>query len=201
MQSMLSADFFARDPLTCATDLIGCELVWGRCSGVVVETEAYAAEGDEACHTFMRRGARLFVADHPAGTAYVYLNYGVHWLLNVLVKGGPMDGFVLIRALEPRRGLALMRQRRQLEDVRRLCSGPGKLTRALNVPATFHGSSLCHDPRHGFQPRPSTGAAWETVADPRIGISRAADLPWRITLKGSRFVSRAPSPTPPGPVL
>jgi DNA-3-methyladenine glycosylase len=191
---MLETGFFARDPLTCATDLIGCELVWGRCSGLIVETEAYAAVGDEACHTFMRRGARKFVADHPAGTAYIYLNYGVHWLLNVLVKGGPMDGFVLIRALEPRRGLALMQKRRGLEDPRRLCSGPGKLTRALNVPPAFHGSSLCRDPARAFHPVPVGGAPVQTVADPRVGISRAADLPWRITLKDSPFLSRRPIP-------
>jgi DNA-3-methyladenine glycosylase len=191
---MLKPDFFARDPLACATELIGCELVWGRCSGLVVETEAYAAVGDEACHTFLRRGARKFVADHPAGSAYIYLNYGIHWLLNVLVKGGAMDGFVLIRALEPRRGLPLMKKRRQIEDARQLCSGPGKLTRALNVLPAFHGSSLCHDPRHAFHFRENSGVFLETVADPRVGISRAADLPWRITLKGSPFVSRLPQP-------
>jgi DNA-3-methyladenine glycosylase len=190
--AMLTSDFFTCDPLACATRLIGCELVWGRCSGVVVETEAYAAVGDEACHTFLRRGARKFVADHAPGTAYIYLNYGVHWLLNVLVKGDPGDGFVLIRALEPRRGLALMRPRRGLEDARQLCSGPGKLTQALGVQPAFHGSSLCHDPRRAFHAPPAPGAVIETVADPRIGISRAADLPWRITLKGSRFVSRPP---------
>ena len=189
---MITANFFARDPLTCATDLIGCELVWGRCSGLVVETEAYAAIGDEACHTFMRRGARKFVSDHPPGTAYIYLNYGVHWLLNVLVKGGSADGFVLIRALEPLRGIPLMKQRRQLEDVRQLCSGPGKLTRALNVPATFHGSSLCRDAKRAFHLRRPLEAAIQTIADARVGISRAADLPWRITLKDSRFVSRPP---------
>jgi DNA-3-methyladenine glycosylase len=194
---MLTDDFFSRDPLTCATDLIGCELVWGRCSGLVVETEAYAAEGDEACHTFLRRGARKFVAEHSAGTAYIYLNYGVHWLLNVLVKGAHADGFVLIRALEPLKGVPIMRERRHLEDVRQLCSGPGKLTRALNVPPTFHGSSLCRDPRRAFHPRRNAAdVTLETVADARIGISRAADLPWRITLKGSPFVSRRPKVMP-----
>ncbi len=100
---MLKEDFFTRHPLDCAADLIGCELHWDHCSGIIVETEAYAATGDEACHTFLRRGAQKFVDTHAAGTAYIYLNYGVHWLLNVLIKG-EMDGFVLIRALEPRRG-------------------------------------------------------------------------------------------------
>ena len=95
---MLSRTFFQRDPLTCAQELIGCELVWNSCAGLIVETEAYAAVGDEAAHTFTRPSARAFVADHQAGAAYVYFNYGMYWLFNVLVKGGAADGFVLIRA-------------------------------------------------------------------------------------------------------
>ena len=91
-------------PLECARALIGCELSWNDCAGLIVETEAYAVINDEACHTFSRPSTRAFVERHPAGTAYVYLNYGVHWLLNVLVKGGPEDGIILIRALEPTRG-------------------------------------------------------------------------------------------------
>ena len=104
----LTRDFFARDPVTCARELIGCTLVWGRCAGVVVETEAYAAINDEACHTWSRPSARAFVAKHPPGAAYVYFNYGMYWMLNVLVKGGAEDGFVLFRAMEPTVGLAAM---------------------------------------------------------------------------------------------
>ena len=187
---MLTADFFTATPLACARALIGCELVWGRCRGRIVETEAYNALGDEACHTFMRRGARHFVEVHPPGTAYIYLNYGVHWLLNVLIKGGPEEGFVLIRALEPTAGLALMQKRRGLEDPRRLCSGPGKLTQALAVPATFHGSSLCRDPRKAFHAPASGTPPVEVAEDVRIGITRAADLPWRFLLRDSPFVSK-----------
>lgn len=190
---MLTADFYAQTPLACASALIGCELQWGRCRGRIVETEAYNALGDEACHTFMRRGARDFVAKHPPGTAYIYLNYGVHWLLNVLIKDGPEEGFVLIRALEPLAGLAEMQKRRGLEDARKLCSGPGKLTQAFGVPATFHGSSLCRDPKKAFYGRT---AEVETVADARIGITRAAELPWRFTMKGSPFVSQRYRPLP-----
>src|SRR5688500_4492842 len=109
---MLGRGFFQRDPITCARELIGCELVWNDCSGIIVETEAYAALGDEACHTFARPSARAFVAHHKPGAAYVYFNYGMYWLFNVLVKGGTEDGFVLIRALEPVRGIDLMQQRR-----------------------------------------------------------------------------------------
>ncbi len=190
---MLGKKFFTQPPLTCATDLIGCELAWQHCSGIIVETEAYAAVGDEACHTFLRRGAQKFVDAHPAGTAYIYLNYGVHWLLNVLVKGPEGDGFVLVRALEPRRGIPLMQERRGLEDPASLCSGPGKLTQALGIPATFHGSSLCVDPRQAFHAQPDDVQIPGLVADVRIGISRAAELPWRFLAAGSRYVSRRPT--------
>ena len=190
---MLTKEFFERHPLICATELIGCQLVWGHASGVIVETEAYAAIGDEACHTFLRRGAQRFVDTNPAGTAYIYLNYGIHWLVNVLTKGGGTDGFVLIRALEPRTGLGQMRERRKLDEMRQLCSWPGKLTQALGIPATFHGSSLCHDPRQAFHAAEPGMPKPQIVQDVRIGISRAADLPWRYLAEGSRFVSRAPT--------
>jgi DNA-3-methyladenine glycosylase len=119
--------------------MIGCELIWNGCGGVVVETEAYSVLNDEACHTFTRPSSREFVNRMPPGTAYVYLNYGVHWLLNVLVKGGSEDGFVLIRALEPMRGIEAMTRRRNMTQLKNLCSGPGKLTRALSIDGAFHG--------------------------------------------------------------
>ena len=190
---MLPREFFARHPLVCAVELIGCQLVWEHGSGVIVETEAYTALGDEACHTFLRRGAQKFVDAHPAGTAYIYLNYGIHWLVNVLIKGGGMDGFVLIRALEPRLGQDAMRERRKLQDPRQLCSGPGKLTQALGIPAAFHGSSLCHDPRHAFHAAENGQPPPAIVQDVRIGISRAAELPWRFLVAGNRHVSKAPT--------
>ncbi len=189
---MLTEQFFTTHPVTCARALIGCELVWEHCSGIIVETEAYAALGDEACHTFLRRGAQKFVDANPAGTAYVYLNYGIHWLLNVLIKGPEMDGFVLIRALEPRRGVELMQERRGLTDTLKLCSGPGKLTQALSLPASFHGSSLCHDPQRSFHAPPLNEPPPAIVEDVRIGISRAADLRWRFLAADSRYVSRRP---------
>ena len=91
----LARSFFERDPVLCARELIGCTLGLEGAFGVIVETEAYAAEGDPACHTWKRHGARDFVARNDPGTAYVYLNYGMHWLFNLLVKGGERDGFVL----------------------------------------------------------------------------------------------------------
>ena len=132
MGEMIGADFFRRNPLRCARELVGSELIWGRCGGVIVETEAYNAIGDEACHCFVRPSTRAFVERNQTGAAYIYLNYGVHWMLNVLVKGTE-NGFVLIRALEPTRGIELMKRRRGIVDERQLCSGPGKLTQALDT--------------------------------------------------------------------
>ena len=188
MNKVVRASFFKRDPLTCARELIGTELIWGECSGVVVEVEAYAAIDDEAAHTFTRPSARSFIERNKAGAAYVYFNYGVHWMLNVLVKGDA-NGFVLIRALEPRRGVELMKRRRGVNDLRQLCSGPGKLTQAFAVTGRDHEMDLCSDPRHCFVSNSS--ATFDVVADKRIGISRSAHLPWRFTLRGSPFVSRA----------
>lgn len=198
---MLTRDFFQRDPLTCARDLIGCELVWRECAGVIVETEAYAARNDEACHTFFRSAARDFVATRQPGAAYIYMNYGVHWLLNALVKGGSDEGFVLIRALQPTRGLPLMQQRRLARaanpgplPVTALCSGPGKLAQALGITGGNHGRDLCAGVKSGigFLPRPHPAVDIETA--PRIGISRAAHLPWRFLLKNSPFISVRPRP-------
>src|SRR5438094_3461836 len=149
MGEMIVADFFRRDPLRCARELVGSELIWGRCGGVIVETEAYNAIGDEACHCFVRPSTRAFVERNEPGAAYIYLNYGVHWMLNVLVKGKE-NGFVLIRALEPRRGIALMQKRRGVVDARKLCSGPGKLTQALDIADRQHEMDLCTDPLHCF---------------------------------------------------
>jgi len=190
MSSRIKRAFFERDPLTCAAGLIGCELTWDGCSGVIVETEAYSVKDDEACHTFARKGAREFVATHRAGAAYIYLNYGVHWLLNVLVKGGGEDGFVLFRALEPSRGIPAMKRRRMLENITALCSGPGKLSEALNVRGTDHGIDLCAGTKRGFRER---AEPVDVVSDIRIGISKAAHLPWRFLLKDSPFVSKKPA--------
>ena len=142
---------------------------------------------DEACHTFTRPSTRAFVERNQPGAIYIYFNYGVHWMLNLLVKGGERSGLILIRALEPRRGLALMKSRRGVEEIRRLCSGPGKLTQSLDITNRHHEKSICAEPRHCLLPRAGTVSV---VADPRIGISRSKEFPWRFTLAGSEFVSR-----------
>jgi DNA-3-methyladenine glycosylase len=176
--------FFTQSPVECARALVGCELVWGACSGIVVECEAYAAVGDQACHTFTRPSAREFVVRHRAGTAYVYLNYGMHWMLNVLTKGDE-EGFVLIRAIEPRRGLRAMRKRRGDKTGRALSGGPGRLAAALGVTGSHHGTDFCSSARRCFV----AGGEVSVVADGRIGISRAQELPWRFSLAENPFVS------------
>ncbi len=187
--SPLPPDFFRRDPVTCARELIGMEFVWNGCGGIVVEAEAYADRDDPACHTFFRPSARRFVSESSPGTAYVYLNYGMHWLTNVLVKGGPANGFVLIRALQPTRGIAEMRERRGKDRLVDLCSGPGKLSAALGIGATHHGASLVDSVSDGFFPGP---AGIQVVSCVRIGISTGVDLPWRFLAAGSEFVSVKP---------
>jgi DNA-3-methyladenine glycosylase len=184
---VIRSDFFQRDPLICARELIGCELIWGRCGGIVVETEAYNAVGDEACHCFMRPSTRAFVERNKAGAAYIYFNYGVHWMLNVLVKGTE-NGFVLIRALEPTRGLELMRRRRGVWDKHQLCSGPGKLTQALAITKKHDEMDLCANEGFCFKYRATTDASIHI--DKRIGIRRSAELPWRFTLRGNPHLSR-----------
>jgi len=182
----MTRDFIQRDPVSCARDMIGCELVWNGVGGVIVETEAYSVVNDEACHTFRRPSSRGFVADQPPGAAYVYLNYGMHWLLNFLVKGGGEDGFVLIRALEPTRGIGEMRQRRAMDDLKNLCSGPGKLTRALGIDGEWHGRDIFAS---GGAVLVERSGPLEVLAGPRVGISRSAKLPWPFVLAESRFLS------------
>jgi len=183
---VIGRDFFQRDPLTCARELIGCELVWNGCSGILVETEAYTALNDEACHTFHRPSARRFIEEHPPGAAYVYLNYGMYWLLNVLVKGGREDGFVLFRALEPRAGIGVMQARRALTKLTQLCSGPGKLTRALAITGADHGRDLCAEQEVGFRRLPRAKVA----ADVRVGDRKSVGFAVALFAGGQRFCER-----------
>ncbi|MEI7865616.1 MAG: DNA-3-methyladenine glycosylase [Chthoniobacterales bacterium] len=185
---MIPREFFTQSPVECARALVGCEIVWGNCRGLVVECEAYAAVGDPACHTSSRPSAREFVARHQAGAAYVYLNYGMHWMLNVLTKGD-VDGFVLLRAIEPRCGVSAMQRRRGGRTGRELTGGPGRLAAALGVTGRHHGGDFCSSAKRCFM----RGEKVDVIADGRIGISRAQDLRWRFSLAGNPFVSVQPS--------
>ena len=179
-------NFFTQDPVTCARRLIGCQFVWHGCVGRIVETEAYDAEDDPACHTWFRPSTRAFVERQQAGDAYVYMNYGVHWLFNILVKGGARSGFVLFRALEPVSGLALMRDRRQGVKDPLLGAGPGRLTRAFDINGSVHGSSFLRSAGCGIV----LGEPMQPIAGPRIGISRATELLWRFGDPSSPSLSR-----------
>ncbi|MCA9063326.1 MAG: DNA-3-methyladenine glycosylase [Planctomycetaceae bacterium] len=179
----LPVEFFQRSHLTVAEALIGCTLVWDGVGGIVVETEAYAAEGDAACHTSFRPSARDFFARHSPGTAYVYLNYGVHWLLNVLTE----DGIVLLRALQPTRGLKQMARRRGKSGENELCSGPGKIGQALRLSGRDHGTSLLTLKRCFLRRAPDIRLT--VCSDYRVGLSRAVDYPWRFLAEDHPCVS------------
>jgi DNA-3-methyladenine glycosylase len=190
--SPIDRSFFERSPLTCAQELLGCCLSWGETTGIIVETEAYTEHGDEASHAFSRNYTRSFILERPPGALYIYLNYGVHWLLNFLAKG-ETKGFVLIRALQPAGGLDLMRQRRRAEKEKALCSGPGKLTQALGITARWNEKDFFSIPDAALTPPKSK----PTVAvDRRVGITKSAHLEWRFFIAGSEYVSLARKPHP-----
>jgi DNA-3-methyladenine glycosylase len=183
--SFFGTEFFQGDVCEVARALLGTELAWGECSGRIIETEAYAAEGDAACHVATRAGAREFLRTRPAGAAYVYLNYGMYWLLNFLVKGGPRNGMVLVRALEPLSGREQMQKRRAGRTEKEWCSGPGKLGRALGICAADHGRILAGPARErGYGVRQGAGCVGREIrTGARVGITRAVDLPWRFLLE------------------
>ena len=160
--------------MSCARELIGCEFLWKGQRGKIVETEACAAVGDKACHTWFRPSARKFVAEHPTGAAYVYLSYVIHWLFNILVKSGMVNGFVLIRALES-------------QSHPRLGAGLGKLTKLLGIDDLDHGTMFLGKDETGILRGDDKIAM---VAGPRIGISCAKDLPWRFAAADSNSLSR-----------
>jgi DNA-3-methyladenine glycosylase len=186
----LERSFFERDVVSCARELVGTIFRWNDCAGVIVETEAYSEHGDEACHTFFRPSARKFVESHDPGAAYVYMNYGMYWLTNVLVKNPETGerGFVLLRGLQPVSGIQKMRRRRNKERERDLCSGPGKLSMALGITGEHHGSALTEQQRRGFFESPEPDRH-EILADRRVGISRSQELLWRFLAAGNPHVS------------
>ncbi len=185
MPERLSRAFFARSVHAVAPDLIGATLLFDGVGGRIVEVEAYH-HTDPAAHSFRGETARNATMFGPPGRAYVYRSYGIHWCLNFVCEPRGSASAVLIRAIEPLDGLAAMRRRRGLVDARLLCSGPGRLAEALGVMGSHDGLALDRPPfalyaREG-QPEIVTGV--------RIGITKAADLPWRYGLKGSRHLSK-----------
>jgi DNA-3-methyladenine glycosylase len=185
MVKPLSRAFFGRSVHAVAPDLIGATLLVNGVGGRLVEVEAYH-HTDPAAHSFRGPTPRNMVMFGPPGYAYVYRSYGIHWCLNFVCEPKGSASAVLIRAIEPTTGLAAMQRRRGTSDVRLLCSGPGRLCEALGVTGDFTGLALNTPP---FAILPRSGPV-EVIAGRRIGITKAADLPWRYGEKGSRFLSK-----------
>jgi DNA-3-methyladenine glycosylase len=184
----VNREFFDRSVHEVARDLIGCRLAVGETAGIIVETEAYEAS-DPACHAYIGRTTRNEVLFGPPAHAYVYLSYGIHSLLNFVTEPEGTASAVLIRALEPTDGIDLMRERRGRNDIEGLCSGPGKLTEALGVDLSLNGADLLAPPFE-LSERGETWNGAEIVTSERIGITKAAELPWRYSVVGSRYVSK-----------
>ena len=181
----LRRSFFDRSVHQIAPELIGATLLVNGVGVRIVEVEAYH-HTDPAAHSYTGRTERNAVMFGPAGVAYVYRSYGIHWCLNVVCEEEGSASAVLIRAIEPTAGLAAMRRRRGVDEVRLLCSGPGRLCQALGITAAQNGARLDRTP-FALRARPEAVAI---AVGPRIGITKAADLPWRYGLEGSRFLSK-----------
>jgi DNA-3-methyladenine glycosylase len=177
--------FFSRSVHHVAPELIGATLLIGGVGGRIVEVEAYH-HTDPAAHSFNGQTPRNAVMFGPPGYAYVYRSYGIHWCLNFVCELAGSASAVLIRAIEPVEGLAAMRRRRGLTDTRLLCSGPGRLAEAMGVTIAHNGLALDKLPFELYAREDEP----EIAVGIRIGITKAADLPWRYGLKGSRFLSK-----------
>jgi DNA-3-methyladenine glycosylase len=179
----LPRSFFARSVHTVAPDLIGATLLFKGVGGVIVEVEAYH-HTDPAAHSFGGRTERNAVMFGPPGYAYVYRSYGIHWCLNFVCEPEGVASAVLIRALAPTHGLAVMRRRRGVTDERLLCSGPGRLSEALGITDAQYGLPLDNPPFEILARADDV----EVAVGPRIGLTKAIEHPWRYGLSGSRFV-------------
>ncbi|MEZ5123477.1 MAG: DNA-3-methyladenine glycosylase [Solirubrobacterales bacterium] len=189
----LDRAFFDRPVLEVAPDLLGCVLRHAGTSGVIVETEAYHLS-EPACHAYAGLTPRTEVLFGPPGRAYVYRSYGIHALVNAVCEPEGVGAAVLIRALELLDGVAEMFARRRVAREVDLCSGPGKLSQALGVELSENATDLLSGPLR-IEPRPEAWRDVRWVEGPRIGITKAAELPWRFCALGAPSVSR---PWPPG---
>jgi DNA-3-methyladenine glycosylase len=181
----LRRSFFDRSVHKVAPELIGATLLFDGVGGRIVEVEAYH-HTEPAAHSYGGQTPRNAVMFGPPGFAYVYRSYGIHWCLNFVCEEAGSASAVLIRALEPTEGVGRMRRRRGLRDERLLCSGPGRLCEALGVTIAHNGLALNKPPFKliAREEKP------DVLAGARIGITKAAELPWRYGLKGSRYLSR-----------
>ncbi|MBN9603266.1 MAG: DNA-3-methyladenine glycosylase [Afipia felis] len=181
----LKRSFFARSVHEIAPELIGATLLVDGVGGPIVEVEAYH-HTEPAAHSYRGPTPRNMVMFGPPGYLYVYRSYGIHWCMNFVCEAEGSAAAVLIRAVKPTRGLAAMRRRRGLHEERSLCSGPGKVCEALAVSIKYNGCALDVSPIaiHARTEVP------EIASGVRIGITKAAELPWRYGAKGSRFLSK-----------
>jgi DNA-3-methyladenine glycosylase len=186
LPKQLSRKFFDRSVHKVAPDLIGARVVMGGCGGIIVEVEAYH-HTEPAAHSYIGPTSRNSVMFGPPGHAYVYRSYGIHWCLNFVCEAEGSAGAVLIRAIEPTEGIPTMRRRRGVAELRQLCSGPGKLGEALGISRDKHNGLRLDAPPFELRARPRPVPI---VSGVRIGITKAADLPWRYGLEGSPFLSR-----------
>jgi DNA-3-methyladenine glycosylase len=177
-------DFFARSVHDVAPDLVGVTLLVDGVGGPIVEVEAYDHE-DPAAHGYGGRTERNASMFGPPGHAYVYRSYGIHWCLNFVCEEEGVASAVLIRALEPTHGVDAMRARRDLDDVRLLAAGPGRLCQALGITHEHDGRPLDEPPFELL----SRDSEPELAVGPRVGITKAAEQPWRYGLAGSRYLS------------
>lgn len=188
----LSPSFFERTTIEVAKALLGCILLHktkeGITSGKIVETEAYL-QNDPASHSFKGKTLRNAVMFGPAGNAYVYFTYGMHYCFNVVTQKGGMGEAVLIRALEPLQGIELMKTRRGITNIRQLCNGPAKLAQALAIIKEHNGMSLFKGPLRICIPE--SKPSFKIVQTRRVGISQGKSLHLRFYVEGSEFVSRA----------
>lgn len=171
--------------------MLGCELVHkspqGITAGIIVETEAYH-QSDEASHSYRGKTDRTAAMFGPPGRAYIYFTYGMHWCFNITAEAQGTGAGVLVRALEPTRGIELMRARRGRQEIRELCNGPSKLTQAMGISQADYGKTVYEGE---FQLKPRSAASSLSIrSGPRIGISKARDKAWRFWVEDNRFVSR-----------
>jgi DNA-3-methyladenine glycosylase len=187
LERRLPRSFYERPVLEVARELIGCTVEHAGTAGMIVETEAYH-DSEPACHAFVGLTPRTQTLFGPAGHVYVYRSYGIHAMLNVVCEAEVVGAAVLIRALAPVAGLEQMRARRGVREELELCSGPGKLTQALGIELAHNGCDLIEGPIAIRSRSEALGA--QVLSAPRVGITKAVELPWRFCLAGSAYVSR-----------
>ncbi|AFK05397.1 3-methyladenine DNA glycosylase [Emticicia oligotrophica DSM 17448] len=191
MQNLLPKEFYEKhDTITLSKLLLGCTLIHesleGRTAGIIVETEAYLKD-DPACHAYRKKSARNAPMFENAGITYVYLIYGMHHCVNIVSGGEGVGEAVLIRALEPTEGIELMQKRRKTNDLKNLCSGPGKLVQAMGITLDFNFLPLYSEDFYCIERKNHN---FSIVTTTRIGITQGADLPYRFYIDGNKFVSR-----------